>query len=531
MNTCRKFVLIALLFVLPIIVFAQNERWVYRYSGMNTYRYDEAYCLVYGGDGYIYIGGYTYNDGTNRDFTVISLTNSAQERWVYKYPTIGNNWDACYSICYGNDGNIYALGDCTGSDGHLHFTIISLGANGIQRWIYQYPDASYGDAICYGGDGCIYGVGCTEGKILVVSIDTNGAENWRYIYPTPPGDLGIATSVVYCPDGNIYITGYTGPVLNKDLIVISLSSGGLERWVYLYNGSGNSHDYGKCIANAPDSKLYVFGSTCFEVGPYLYSDGLVLSLTNAGNERWTYMSAAALSEFEGGAYSVDENLYVVGNYGWDIPSFLVESISDSGTYRWLYTDTTWGFGQSIVYGDDGNIYAGGITSDTWQGGKSYFTVISFANNGTRNWLYIKRGWRRSNDVAHSVIYGLDGNIYAAGTLCDSITWNDFTVISLSSTGIEENKRLNTVGERLNLVVSPNVVRENARIQFSLPERQYTRLTLYDVLGRKVATIVDGVFEGGYHFCNLCVCNLNSGIYFLILEDKKEKKAEKILVVR
>ena len=107
------------------------------------------------------------------------------ERWVYRYNGSGNGGDCAYCICYGGDGNIYAVGDCTGGDSVLHFTIISLAPDGTERWVYQYPSLSYGKEICFGGDGNICAVGNTTGRILVVSVDGNGNERWHYVYSTP----------------------------------------------------------------------------------------------------------------------------------------------------------------------------------------------------------------------------------------------------------------------------------------------------------------------------------------------------------
>ncbi|MEO0227715.1 MAG: T9SS type A sorting domain-containing protein, partial [candidate division WOR-3 bacterium] len=299
-----------------------------------------------------------------------------------------------------------------------------------------------------------------------------------------------------------------------------------------YNGPGGTYDYGNCIVYGSDDNLYIFGSTCYLGGSgEVFTVGLAISLTNLGNERWTYISSAGISRFAGGVYGGDGNLYGAGDVGWDIPFFLVESISDSGTYRWQYIDTTWGFGTSIVYGNDGNIYAGGITSNTWQGGESYFTVISFTDNGTQNWTYKKHGYGNYSDIAHSVVYGLDGNIYAAGTICDSITWGDFAVISLSSTGIKESERLKVEGKGLKLMVLPNVITENAKIQYTIPETQRIYLKLYDITGREVLEIARGIVDEGVHSHPLNTSNIGSGIYFLVLAGEKDCKVEKILIVR
>src|SRR4030042_6565524 len=301
--------LITLIVILQITCLAQAERWVYRYSGAPEWQNDCAKALCYGLDGNLYVGGYTWNTGTNEDFTVISLTNLGSERWIYRYLSSGNNWDECYSICYGIDGNIYAAGACTGSDTSLHyFTVISLTTGGTERWVYQYPQSSSANSMCFGSDGNIYAVGNTQGKILIVSLTNGGAENWHYIYDTLSSEANPGRSITYALDGNIYIAGYSGSGYTN-VTVISLTNTGAERWIYTYNGPGNCYDYGNCIVYGPDSNLYVFGNTCYLWGPgYVFSQGLAISLTTSGGERWTYISPANPSSFKSGIYGANGNL-------------------------------------------------------------------------------------------------------------------------------------------------------------------------------------------------------------------------------
>ncbi len=60
------------LIVLPLILFAQGENWIYKYNGPGNAN-DEANSLVYGADGNIYVAGRSWGSGTGSDFIVISL--------------------------------------------------------------------------------------------------------------------------------------------------------------------------------------------------------------------------------------------------------------------------------------------------------------------------------------------------------------------------------------------------------------------------------------------------------------------------
>uniref|UniRef100_A0A7C4X9S0 T9SS type A sorting domain-containing protein n=1 Tax=candidate division WOR-3 bacterium TaxID=2052148 RepID=A0A7C4X9S0_UNCW3 len=98
-------------------------------------------------------------------------------------------------------------------------------------------------------------------------------------------------------------------------------------------------------------------------------------------------------------------------------------------------------------------------------------------------------------------------------------------------GIEEGAGIKMAGERSKLIITPNIVRGNARIQFTIFEKQCISLKLYDLTGREVMVISDGIIDAGTHSYDLNVTSLISGIYFLILEGEKEVKTRKLLVIR
>jgi hypothetical protein len=370
----------------------------------------------------------------------------------------------------------------------------------------------------------------------VVSVDDNGNERWHYVYSTPSSEPDPGRSIVYGLDGNIYVAGFTGPEENTDVTVISLIPSGSERWTYLYNGPGNYYDFGECIIYGSDGNLYIFGSTCYlEYPGYTYWNGLTISLSNSGNEHWTYMSSLRLSWFSQGVYGGDGNLYTAGTLGWDIWYFLVESISNSGNYRWRYIDTTWGWASSVTWGEDGNIYVGGKTSNSYlPSDTSYFTIMKFTPDGSILWSYRYNqssygDWWVS---ANALVYAEDGNIYASGVTYDSTTGDDFTVISLTSAGIQEtNFSRGHANEGMELSIQPAIIHSNTQIQYSITEKQTIRLRLYDIVGRKIETIAQGVFEPGVYTVNYDFSKFSSGIYFLILEGEKGAQTQKILILR
>jgi len=77
---------------------------------------------------------------------------------------------------------------------------------------------------------------------------------------------------------------------------------------------------------------------------------------------------------------------------------------------------------------------------------------------------------------------------------------------------------------------PNPTRNQATVRFAVPERQKVTLQLYDVLGRRVQTIVDGELEGRQE-TQVDVSGLSSGVYFLRLQASEKMKTQRMTVVR
>jgi hypothetical protein len=68
-----------------------------------------------------------------------------------------------------------------------------------------------------------------------------------------------------------------------------------------------------------------------------------------------------------------------------------------------------------------------------------------------------------------------------------------------------------------LAAYPNPFARQAALVFALPAPERVRLSVYDVLGREVARLVDGEVEAGRHEAVLGGSGLPSGVYLVRLE--------------
>lgn len=322
--------------------------------------------------------------------------------FVYRYNGPANGPDEAYAITCGSDNNLYIAGKSWADSSGDDFLVISLTNYGSQRWLYSYNGPNRGSdearSIVYGTDGNVYAVGKSSAidssDIVAIGLTTTGMERWVYRYNGPGDGIDEAYSIIYGDNGNLYIAGKSfGIGTGYDFTIICIDPKfGIQKWVYRYNGPANNSDVALSIVYGSDGNLYAVGYSAASIDSMTYFT--VLSLTNTGNLRWVYR----YNEITG------------ATTGHDVA-------------------------YSLVYGSDGNIYVAGKTWDIESGDD--FTVISLNSSGNERWIYKYKGFKNCSDGATSIIYGSDGKLYAAGWSNGfglSGEFKDFTVTSLTLAG-------------------------------------------------------------------------------------------------
>jgi hypothetical protein len=78
---------------------------------------------------------------------------------------------------------------------------------------------------------------------------------------------------------------------------------------------------------------------------------------------------------------------------------------------------------------------------------------------------------------------------------------------------------------------PNPFNPVTYIPFSIDKRSTVQLTIYNTLGEKVATLVDGIKEAGSYQVPFNASNLNSGLYYYRLKQESQVLVGKMLLVK
>ena len=98
--------------------------------------------------------------------------------------------------------------------------------------------------------------------------------------------------------------------------------------------------------------------------------------------------------------------------------------------------------------------------------------------------------------------------------------------------VEDGDRGSVIPEVFSLFQNyPNPFNPSTEISFGLPEDSYVTLKVFNALGQRVVTLVDGKREAGSYRVTWDGSGLPSGIYFYRLETEGFVKTRKMLLMK
>ena len=161
-------------------------------------------------------------------------------------------------------------------------------------------------------------------------------------------------------------------------------------------------------------------------------------------------------------------------------------------------------------------------------------------NAATNTIYGGRGqspWTRVNgseNAANKVYSGSSQPIWLSEQIDERQKAIDYIIemASMSPLTSVERDRLISVPEGFHLFQNyPNPFNPTTTIRFSLPQREYVTLKVFDVLGREMATLVDGKLEAGEHSVAFNATGLTSGVYFYQIRASSFSQTQKAVLLQ
>ncbi len=78
---------------------------------------------------------------------------------------------------------------------------------------------------------------------------------------------------------------------------------------------------------------------------------------------------------------------------------------------------------------------------------------------------------------------------------------------------------------------PNPFNPTTKISFSVPSNSNVKLTVYNLLGQEITTLVNGFMKAGSHTVEFNATNMNSGLYFYKLESNGLTQVKKMMLLK
>lgn len=158
-----------------------------------------------------------------------------------------------------------------------------------------------------------------------------------------------------------------------------------------------------------------------------------------------------------------------------------------------------------------------------------FYGLSEANGAVVDSLSWNYGTSTTYQIPRAIAFTQDGQTAYVG----SFTIGNVTVQKFTRTGAPvsvENDNLRADGFALSQNY-PNPFNPTTSISYTLPEAGMTTLKVYDMLGREVATLVNGVMSQGTHSVMFNAANLGSGVYLYELRSGNTRITNKMTLMK
>jgi hypothetical protein len=548
--------LTALWILMPSVLFAQVDTvWVHRWTSPGG-ESDWAYAIAVDDSGYVYVTGKTNNPVTGDDWTTIKYYPAGDTAWIRNIANPGSYNERANAITAGPLGNLYLTGYTMSSSAGDYYTV-KYRPDGDTAWTRRYNGIGNGYDFAHwvevDNDENVYVTGYSrafnyQNDIATVKYDSSGNQLWAALFNGAGNYNDKGHKVIADNNGYIYVAGYVNPFntgTRYDYITIKYdASTGDTAWARTYNGTADSSDMVRDIEVDAAGNVYVTGSSRTAGA---LSDIITIKYDALGTEQWTarYNNPDTSASDGGYGLEVDElgNVYVVGqSIGLGTGSDIVTIKYDStGSEVWVAryngpandydTPSDQEGGKCLAIDQYANLYVTGVS----RGATSVndYVAIMYDSAGVEHWV---AGYNCCDSVDYALAVATDnaGSVYICGRSIGGGTYYDMaTVKYYSPVGVQENKIVST--ERLLLEVHPNPARTQSTIRYALPYEARVSLSIYDVSGRLVKTLVDQIQKPGTYSVAWTSKDDNdhkvaAGVYFCILSTDEVQISKKLVTL-
>ncbi len=536
----KYLVLNILLFLISFIdnLNAQIEPvWIKRFNGpLNSV--DNGKIVKADNNGSVYVAG-TVSKNANyiiNNAVLIKYNSGGDTSWLRYYDSPSSLGSFINDMDSDGDGNIIITGS-TSIPGNEDFLTVKYDPNGNELWAktIEQGDDEQAQALAIDENGNIFVTGVASKifqswNILTAKYSSDGNLIWNYEWVGPEGFDDIPIDLAIDKNGDLIVAGRTSTYVGTtDYVTIKMNTYGDTLWVRKYDSPEHAFDYLKAVGVDDFGNVYVTGNIYSVGGNH---DIITIKYNSAGDTLWTkrYQGPgtgddivnAMIVDSVGNFYLAGSS-FVLGN-GMDC---LLMKYNSSGDLIWVKT-----YGEYYNYDDAilsmtmdnaGNIYLTGSTKIS-STNIAYITM-KYDNDGNQKWKKIYDG-PVSNfgvDISNSVCVDNSGYVYVTGSSQGILTDYDILTIKYNQSANEVREESQNLPIEFKLYPNfPNPFNLSTMISYQLPMGCDVTLSVYDILGNEIATLVDeykpaGRYEVEFSVAQVSEPELASGVYFYQLK--------------
>ena len=508
---------------------ARENKQIY-YAGS-----DGINSLVLDNNNNVYLSGWSQSNLSGYDFLLIKYNSLGTQEWFSKINGNANNEDVITSASFDPSGDIIVTGSSYGLSSGKDIYTIKFTPSGDTLWSKRYNGAANLDdiptALKVDRSGNIYITGSSQttssiSGYMTLKYNSSGELLWtaffsNNLYTDHANDLILDDS------SNVYVTGMSRAT-NNDIVTIKYNSGGIQQWLNRYN---SATEEGYKIAIDDSLNIYVAGQLYSSGGIYWSYNFATIKLDKSGNQQWAKTYGTTYGSYKPNAMAIDKkNNIIVSGYGSN--NYFTIKYSNNGIQKWVasygsanYSDIA----NSLTLDSADNIYVTGRCENTNSG--IDFVTIKYDTSGNQHWVLPYNGTGDSTDEAKAI--GIDklGNIYVAGNSFGFESASDITLIKYNPNliGIVNNSDF-LKGFTLSQNY-PNPFNPQTKIKFAVPKASFTKLIIYDLLGREVATLVNEELKPGTYEADWDGSDYSSGVYFYKLVSGDFSEIKKMVLMK
>lgn len=252
------------------------KQWVKFHSGSRLAGSDIASSLVADDQGFVYVTGGSENNVTQKDATTVKYDLAGNEIWVKNLNGIGDFSESARAVVIDNNGNAYS-GGYSFQEGHnrdIAIHAMDNAGNTICTWLYNgnKNDDDEIAAMAIDASGFVYATGFTkviDQKSDMITLKWNPATCdtvWTRLYNYSANQTDKGMSIVVDAAGNSYVTGRSDSnpndtLDNDDIVTFKYDTNGNLIWMQRYDGPGNKKDEPSRIRLDNSGNVLVCGRT------------------------------------------------------------------------------------------------------------------------------------------------------------------------------------------------------------------------------------------------------------------------------